>query len=531
MATNLDKSIPSSNVDPLHFLPEPIINSFFVNPATPAEINCIIMSLEDKSCALDVVPVFVYKKFSHCLSPIICDIFNSSITEGVFPDIFKIARISPIYKSSDVKCICNFRPISLLSTVSKIIEKLMKVRANSFIDSNDILYKKQFGFRPGYSTADAVVEFVDQCASALDNKMYFIAIFLDLSKAFDTVNKNILLGKLNRMGFRGKTEEWFRSYLSDRKMYVNLNNSNSRTATINIGVPQGSVSAPWLFSLYVNDMHRCSYNLSFIHFADDTTIFKSGTDLAQLCRDINDEMRNVSRWLVANRLSLNVEKTKFMLFTHSHVDLNDVHIVINNKEIALVDNIKFLGINIDSRLSFHHHINLLSKKLSCVVGVIRKISTVVPDYILKVLYYSLFYPHLIYGVQVWGGCGVTDRRRITRLHDRAIKMCFDQNVNIPLKFHLTYQYFILSMFYKCVSSDHNVHFLTKIRNLAPNHSHSTRFSNNFKYNIPYLHKTVSQHQFFYNAIVAWNSLPVNLKDIDSYCKFRKELRKYLFALN
>ena len=532
VATDLDNSIPSSDIDPMCFMPQPVINSFFANPATIDEINNVVMSLECKSCSLDVVPVFIYKKFINFLSPIICDIFNSSIREGKFPDILKIAKITPIFKCNNIKIVSNFRPISLLSIVSKIIEKLMKVRADSFISMNNVLYNKQFGFRAGYSTSDTVVEFIDHCTASLDSKLYFIAIFLDLSKAFDTVNRDILVRKLDRMGFRGLTGEWFKSYLTDRRIYVNLNECNSRTATLNIGVPQGSVSAPWLFSLYVNDMHRSSNKLSFLHFADDTTIFKSGNNLIQLCQEINVELENVSKWLVANRLSLNVNKTKFMLFTHSPVDLDSVNIKINNSNIALVQNIKFLGINIDSRLNFNHHINLLSKKLSSVIGVSRKLSTFVPQHILKTLYFSLFYPHLIYGVQVWGGCGVSNRLKISKLQDRAISLLnVGQDRQTVLNFHYTHLYFVLTMFHKCLYSDHNLHFRNKINQLTPIHVHSTRFNIADKLNIPHFTKTVSQNQFLYNAIVSWNNLPISLRLLYNSNCFSRSLKKYFQALN
>ena len=530
IATELDDSIPISDIDPLHYMPAPILNSFFVNPASSDEVESILMSFENKSCSLDFVPVFIFKKFSHYLSPIICDIFNSSISVGIFPEILKVSRITPVYKSNDVKIRSNFRPIALLSTISKAIEKLMKTRVDKFVDANDILYDKQFGFRSGYNTSDAILEFVDRCTSSLDNREYFIAIFLDLSKAFDTVNRDILIDKLSRMGIRGRAGEWIGSYLTDRKIYVNLNNCNSRTATMNIGVPQGSVSAPWLFSLYVNDMHRSAERLSFLHFADDTTIFRSGNNLSQLCNEINEDLRDVSSWLIANRLSLNVNKTKFMLFTHSPVDINSVQITINNSIIAHVDNIKFLGVTIDSRLNFNIHINLLSKRLSCVIGIVRKLSTIVPYHVLKMLYYSLFHSHLIYGIQVWGGCGVTNRLKIIRLQEKVVSLCFDQEGNYPLNFHHTYLYFILSFLHKCINNDHNLYFLNKTHVLLPVHTHLTRFNNSEKFNIPIIHKTISQKQFFYQSIVAWNDLPSHFKLITDNSRFSRELKKYLFSL-
>ena len=155
------------------------------------------------------------------------------------------------------------------------------------------MYPLQFGFRSRFDTSNAVLEFVDRCSTALDDKIHSIATFLDISKAFDTVNKNIMLSKLELLGFRGIERDWFESYLSDRRMYVDVNGSNSQIKTVNIGLPQGAATSPWLFSLYVNDMHRCSNKLTFIHFADETTVFISGGDLERLCEEVREELQKV----------------------------------------------------------------------------------------------------------------------------------------------------------------------------------------------------------------------------------------------
>ena len=217
----------------------------------------------------------------------------------------------------------NYRPISILLFLAKILEKLTKVRAISFINDNKILFNQQFGFRAGYSTTDAILRLTDDCVTALDQGLHIIVIFLDFSKAFDTVNKDIMVKKLDRLGFKGQVNDYFRSYLTDRQINVVLDGQESVLKTVNIGLPQGSVSAPWLFSLYINDMHRTSDKLNFIHFADDTTIYRSGPDLATLCNEITEELTRVDDWLKANRLSLNIDKTNFMILTHGKYDERD----------------------------------------------------------------------------------------------------------------------------------------------------------------------------------------------------------------
>ena len=191
------------------------------------------------------MPIFIYKKIAPLISPVICDIFNSSVNEGMFPSNLKLSRTRPLFKSKNTKVKDNYRPISLLPFLSKINEKLMKTRAIEFLNENEILYNKQFGFR-----------------AALDKRLYTVTVFLDFSKAFDTVNHDIMLRKLDRLGFRGNTNDYFRSYLCDGRMYVSVNGCDSETT--NIGLPQGSGSAPWLFSLYQGLLYHRTCKRDFL---------------------------------------------------------------------------------------------------------------------------------------------------------------------------------------------------------------------------------------------------------------------------
>ena len=444
IATDLDNDIPRSNTDPLSYLPPRADRSFFAKHATIDEINKIIMSLPNKGCDINAIPIFIYKKLSMYLSPIICDIFNSSVSEGIFPEILKIARVVPIHKNKSQSLVKNYRPISVLSILAKLLEKLMKSRAEHFLTSTSVLYSNQFGFRSNYSTSDPVLQFIDHCGHSLDKKVHTIAVFLDFSKAFDTVNKNIMIQKLEHVGFRGVIANWFDSYLSDRRMYVDINGSHSRTRTINIGLPQGSVTSPWLFSLYINDMHRCSDKLSFLHFADDTTVYMSGSDLERLCVDVSEELFKVNEWLKANRLSLNVDKSSFMLFTHSQARHDDIQIRLGDRTINQVKSIKFLGIHIDNRLSFNDHIANLARKLSQTIGIMYKMSSFVPSNILKMIYFSLFYPHLIYGISIWGGCGSTNVGKIAKLQQRALSLFVNgTHYGTPLTYNSVYLYFFV----------------------------------------------------------------------------------------
>ena len=257
-------------------------------------------------------------KVIHQIAPLIkyplALIFNKSLSQGVVPKNLKCSLISPVYKSEDKSLVSNYRPVSVLPCFSKILEKLMFKRLMSFIEKHKILYQDQYGFRKNHSTEMAIISLTQKVTEAIENKKITIGIFLDLSKAFDTVDHSILLDKLEYYGIRGITLKWFKSYLSDRKQIVKFYEYRSSMKTISCGVPQGSVLGPLLFLLYVNDIHRSSTLLSFILFADDTNIFNSHSDINTLITTTNEELKKVAEWLRANKLSLNIKKTQFIIF-------------------------------------------------------------------------------------------------------------------------------------------------------------------------------------------------------------------------
>lgn len=413
--------------------------------------------------------------------------------------------------------------------ISKIFEKLVKTQALHFINDNDLLYDRQFGFRSGFSTEDAILHFTHDCVTSLDNRLFTIAIFLDFSKAFDTVNKDILLRKLDRLGFRNSMNDFFRSYLSDRNMYVSVNGYESRTVTTNIGLPQGSVSAPWLFSLYINDMHRTSDKLKFIHFADDTTVYMSGSNLNALCEEVCMELNVVDEWLKTNRLSLNADKTHFMVISHSNFDLNDCIIKIRDIKINPVTSTKFLGVLIDHKFNFNPHLNSLAKQLSRTKGILFKLSHFLPPLAIKDLYYALFYSKLLYCISVWGGSNKTGITRVTKLNESAKKLFVNKlpvEMPVPFNFDFAYKLKLLSKFHFYSKESKIPYFNNLINALIPDHNHSTRFSQASNFILPSINKSVSLNQFFFNAIKIWNSLPTDFKTINCSDTFKSKVKLY-----
>ena len=309
----LAAQIPTSGPSFHRYLPEANKECIFLTPTDDREIRNIILNIRNSAPGYDGIS-------SKCINPIIDTlvtpltyITNLSLTEGVFPCELKIAQVLPLYKNNDPMLFNNYRPVSLLPFFSKVFERLMYDRLIDFIEKHHLLYQFQFGFRKDHSTFMALVILLEKITEALDNSQFGICILVDFRKAFDTVEHNILLEKLYHYGIRGNAVQWFNSYLSNRYQYVNYNNTSSDMKLITCGVPQGSILGSLLFLLYINDIASVS-NIFSILFADDTTLFYSSKSLQELATVINNELRKVIEWLNANRLSLNIDKTNFMIF-------------------------------------------------------------------------------------------------------------------------------------------------------------------------------------------------------------------------
>ena len=297
------------------FMQEPNTDSLFLMPTNEAELLKLVSSLKsNKSPGFDGIKNELIKDIIHGIVIPLVHIFNLSVSSGIVPKQLKIAKVVPIFKKGDPQTLSNYRPISLLTSFSKILEKLVYDRTVTFLNKTKIFSKFQFGFREKHTTTHAILHFVDKVAQALDNHLHTVGVFLDFSKAFDTVDHEILISKLSYYGVRGIALSWFRSYLSDRKQYVSLNGIDSSRQTICCGVPQGSLLGPLLFILYINDFHLSSDVLSFIFFADDSSVFFSHENPEILLDTVNSELKKVILWIHANKLSLNLQKTNYMFF-------------------------------------------------------------------------------------------------------------------------------------------------------------------------------------------------------------------------
>ena len=357
VSQKVTSGIPRTHKCPLDYLKQRNDKSLFLSNATPEEIEALINSLQEgKAVGPYSVPIKLLKMISRPISLPLCLIINESFTSGIFPDNLKLAKVITLYKKGSRDNPTNYRPISLLSIFSKIIEKIMYERVYRFLETCNILYPLQFGFREKHSTLHAIIGMTETIKEAIDNGMFGCSVYIDQQKAFDTVNHSILPKKLEHYGIRGVELSWFSSYLSKRKQFVSVNGSTSDYLEVSCGVPQGSVLGPLLFLIYINDLPSVSKVLSFYVFADDTNIFYSSHDLITLQKVMNRELKKVKKWLDANQLALNIDKTNFVIF-HSPQKKIAEQIIIKfmKKKIQRKISVKFLGVLLDSNLKWKSH--------------------------------------------------------------------------------------------------------------------------------------------------------------------------------
>ncbi len=384
------------------FLDDPQPNTIFFNPTDEMEILDIVKKFKNgKSAGADDVSPTIVKRVISLISKPLAHIFNLSLSTGVFPSALKVAKVIPVFKKDDPHIFSNYRPISLLPCFSKILERLIYNRLDNFLTRFNILHENQYGFRKHHSTDLALLDIYNNISSSLELNHHTIGIFLDLSKAFDTINHDILLSKLHHYGIRGLALDLLSSYLSSRLQYTSYDSHLSGLLPVSCGVPQGSILGPLLFLLYVNDIPSSSKHFSFVLFADDTNIFLSHPNLNTLTHIFNTELIKVSNWFKANKLSLNVSKTNYIHFSKKKHNTPPTNIMIDNTLIHPVEHTKFLGVIIDQNLSWKHHISKITNQVSKNIGILRKLRSTFPKHILFSLYNTLILPYISYSNIAW----------------------------------------------------------------------------------------------------------------------------------
>ena len=429
---NLAEKIPDPGVNFEHYLGAPSPQNFIFAHVTEDIILKTLQSMKPKkSCGEDGMSIFLIKHIINHISKPLIHLFNLSFKTGFIPESYKVAKIIPIFKAGEKNVFNNYRPISILSAFSKILEKIAANQIMKYLEKYQLLHTHQYGFRKKHSTTLPVLNLLDKIFKSLNekDKRFSICIFADLSKAFDTVDKHIQLKKLEFYGFRNTALKWFQSYLTGRQQFISVDGTNSNKADISHGVPQGSVLGPLLFLIYINDLPNVTSFLTYL-YADDTSFLKSSNDLQQLINDCNNELKKAQTWFNANKLSLNVSKTKYMIFRNSKTEINEgiCKIKIGNEEIERIGencktkSFKFVGIFLDEFLTFEHHVKHVAHRISGSLYALKQAKSVLSTKILKLLYNALVKPHLDYGLIVWGGTKSKSRNNLVKIQKNIIRV-------------------------------------------------------------------------------------------------------------
>ena len=500
-----------------------------ISPVTETEILSIVAELKNSAPGHDDIPLSLIKEVVSILSPILCHLFNCSFSYGIFPDLLKIARVTPVFKHGDEYLADNYRPVSVLCTLSRIIEKLMLARLSHFCQNNNILTSSQFGFQSNKSTETAVMKLTNDILNEMDNNNFT----LDLSKAFDTVDHHILSRKLYNYGIRGTSLKWFKSYLCERKQFVKFGDEQSTLLLLKCGVPQGSILGPLLFLIYINDMINSSKLLKYILFADDSTLYASHSDLNYLVNLINEEIKHVHNWIQANKLTLNVKKTHYMIFARCRKNIPSIsNIKIGDEVLNKVDKTTFLGVTLDSNLNWKSHVQSMVQKMNKQCGILYHTRHKLNLVSLKLIYHTLIHPVITYCSLAWGGISNDQLKQVNIAHKRIIRTIahlkkYDHTSQTYKNLELLKFFDILKLryalfVYRSLEDQNDQNFRSR---LVANY----RLRNPSLLVPPLMRSSQSQSSALYQCVGVWNSIPQNIRDKPSIACFKKTFKIHLMS--
>ena len=544
IAQSIEAKIIPTNVHYQQYLTTPNPNSIFLTPVSGTEVSDVINSFSVyRSTGPSSIDTKILKTINNIVSDHFAKIINISFSTGVFPDLLKEALISPIHKSGSKLDPKNYRPISLLSNLSKIFEKVIYKRLISFFDNHNSLYESQYGFRSKHSLNHALIQITEKIRKCIDDKQFACGVFIDLQKAFDTVNHNILLYKLSYYGIRGLPLSLLQSYLQDRSQKTNINGISSSSRIITHGVPQGSILGPLLFLIYINDLHKSIIHSETHLFADDTNLLYTNKSVKKLNQHMNHDLKSLQIWLRANKISLNAKKTQLIIFRSPKIHIKKhLNFRICGQKLQPTTHLKYLGIILDEHLNWKAHINTLSSKLSRSIGLLSKIRHFVSYVSLHSLYYSLFHSHLTFGCQLWAQSLNNQNIKIQNLQNKAMRIInfkgyresvhqlYSKSKVLKLHDFVFQQNCVLAKQFLNRSLPNSFNdFLTKI---TDNHTHFTRGAAKSHFHASLYSTNFGIFSVSNQTILAWNSLSKILPEYNatesSIASLTSEIKKYFF---
>ena len=508
--------------------------TFSLKTVSVKEVRDILMTLPDKkSCGRDNLPVSLLKPVVDIILKPLVYIINMSINSDEVPSRLKISRVHPIYKNGNRSHMTNYRPISVLPITAKILEKLVFNQLYTYFNDNYIINVNQSGFRPGHSTLTALLKVTEDWLHSMDLGKIIGMATIDLRKAFDTVDHSILIDKLRLNGLDDHTCKWFESYLSDRVQYTMVNGIESSAQDIKCGVPQGSNLGPLLFMLFINDLPNCLEHCCVALYADDTCIYCPGDKLADIEIKLNEDLQNISEWLLCNRLALNAKKCEAMLIGSQRRTKNKIlSLRINATEIGQVSSCKYLGVFIDSCLSWDKHVEYLCKSTVKNLYLLKRIRHCLSQETALLFYKTIAQSKLDYCDIVWNNTKKKNTQKLQILQNRLLKtvLCVESRYST----HLIYESLSLDML-DLRRTKHTLCLMYKIvANLTPEYLNSKfelkpssyHLRNNLQIlSLPRLNTCFKKNSLTYHGAKLWNGLQSDFKLKPTYDSFKNYLNR------
>lgn len=505
-----------------------------MTPVDTSEIKKIVASLKNKkSSGHDNIPIQVVKSSVDYISDPLMHIINLTLETGIFPDDLKKAIIKPLYKKGNKTNLSNYRPIALLPTFSKIFEKVIHIRLTKFLNQNKILNSCQFGFQKGKSTTTAIFETLKLVWESVNNKNLCASLLIDMSKAFDCVNFDIILKQLENIGIRGNALQLFYTYLYNREQAVEIVSYNAQTKTVarvqssfekvQLGVPQGSILGPLLFLIYLNELPNI-VDVPCTLYADDVTLlFSNENTYENMQEHINSVLTNILKWLNSLNLRVNLDKTKLIQFRNYKTVPESIVASNANTSVDDVSHVSFLGVEIDTHLNWKAHINELNKKISSRCYALSILSETCSEKIVISAYYGTVYPLLTYGVIFWGNSVDVDKTFI--LQKKCLKTVFRMYMDESLREVFREKRFLtLTGIYILELSQ----FVKKHPEYFTKRSCKENIRSQYKYNmvLPRTSTSIYKKSTFISAINVFNHLPNEIKSLEGNT-FKRCLKNFL----
>lgn len=541
----LSASNQTGHQPPSTMRPKRSVNSFVCGDVTPSEIRETIIKMPNKtSKGLDDINIiFIKNHLDELINPL-SYLYSLSLNEGIFPKTFKTAIIIPLLKKGNPESVSNYRPISILSTLSKILEKIVHKRLLSFLLKYSYFSPKQYGFLPGKSTEKALLDKIHEIIHNLESKKQVACVYFDITKAFDAVQHDVLLEKLERLGVRGPCHSWFHSYLTNREQRVRIGGIVGSSRMVNSGVPQGSSLGPLLFLIYVNDLLVQELKGSTYSFADDTALVYHGGTSDSLVEKINTDLQKLLTWFRCHKLLPNADKTKLIRFSYNSktpalepIKLHDRNDCPPNCPCPIIEQtnfIKYLGLNVDSELRWHKHIQLIQtkmRKLNYLVYHAKKFFSI--NHLLRI-YFGVYEPVIRYGLIHWGGASKTNIKVLEILQRKAVRAIAGRRQGEGSeKWFKKFQILTISQLYDLervvyahrnqgsFSSSHKL--IDPARRLLHEKRHGKVLTK------PDWFSERSRMQSPYSIPKIYNGLPIKMKQIMNFKSFRKKYKIVLLA--